>query len=85
MRGLDQPGGKLPLFDGVGRKVNRRIIEGCIENGWAEHWFFNPIKPDWIVCKLTPLGREMAEQAARQDTASESSSDTGSPSRSAPC
>jgi len=62
-RGLDQPGGKLPLFDPQGRKVNRRIVEACLERGWAEPWFHNPIKPDWIVCKLTPRGREIAGAA----------------------
>jgi hypothetical protein len=56
-RGLDQPGGKLPLFDHEGRPVSRRTIESCIAQGWAEPWFANPIKPDWLVCKLTPAGR----------------------------
>lgn len=56
-RGLDQPGGKLPLFDREGRPISRRTIESCIAQGWAEPWFANPIKPDWLVCKLTPAGR----------------------------
>jgi hypothetical protein len=25
--------------------------------GWAEPWFSNPIKPDWLVCRLTEAGR----------------------------
>jgi len=58
-RGLKQPGGKLPLFDGDGRRVSRRTVDACIEAGWAEHWFTNPIKPDWQVCKLTKAGRAM--------------------------
>ncbi len=58
-RGLDQPGGKLPLFDGEGRKVSERTVRACIEKGWAESWFANPIKPDWMVCKLTESGRTM--------------------------
>ena len=55
-RGLDQPGGKLPLFDGNGRRYTRKTVEACIANGWAERWFANPTKPDWLVCKLTPAG-----------------------------
>ena len=58
-RGLEQPGGKLPLFDGNGQRIDPRTIRSCIENGWAEPWFHNPIKPDWLVCKLTPAGRAM--------------------------
>lgn len=57
MRGLDQPGGKLPLFDLEGQKVSTRTVRFCIERGWAEPWFANPLKPDWLVCRLTPAGR----------------------------
>jgi len=53
-RGLDQPGGKLALFDENGREIPARTIRACIDAGWAEPWFSNPIKPDWLVCKLTP-------------------------------
>ncbi|WP_269581094.1 hypothetical protein [Roseibium sp. Sym1] len=53
-KGLDQPGGKLPLFDDQGREIPARTIRACIDAGWAEPWFSNPIKPDWLVCKLTP-------------------------------
>ncbi|HJT05884.1 MAG TPA: hypothetical protein VJ747_03100 [Stellaceae bacterium] len=59
-RGLDQPGGKLPLFDEYGQQVDARTIKSCIEQGWAEPWFSNPLKPDWLVCKLTPSGRAVA-------------------------
>jgi hypothetical protein len=57
-RGLSQPGGKLPLFDADGRAVAPRTIQACVANGWAEPWFRNPIKPDWLVCRLTDRGRE---------------------------
>jgi hypothetical protein len=57
-RGLGQPGGKLPLFDDQGREIPARTIRACIEGGWAEPWFSNPIKPDWLVCKLTPAAIE---------------------------
>ncbi|MDK9698225.1 MAG: hypothetical protein OEL76_17760 [Siculibacillus sp.] len=67
MRGLSQPGGKLPLFDADGREVAHETIRVCIARGWAEPWFANPIKPDWIVAKLTDEGYRLlgAEPPAR--------------------
>jgi len=56
-RGLDQAGGKLPLFDEEGREVDPRTIKSCMRQGWAEPWIANPIKPDWLVCRLTDTGR----------------------------
>ncbi|MDA1089383.1 MAG: hypothetical protein O3A85_03600 [Proteobacteria bacterium] len=56
-RGLDQAGGKLPLFDGDGQRISERTVLSCIEKGWAKPWFDNPIKPDWQVCGLTEAGR----------------------------
>ena len=56
MRGLGQPGGKLSLFDEDGREVPHKTIEACIAHGWAERWIANPVKPDWLVCRLTPAG-----------------------------
>lgn len=56
-RGLNQAGGKLPLFDAQGQQVCERTVHSCIEKGWAEPWFSNPLKPDWVVCKLTEAGR----------------------------
>ncbi len=55
-RGLSEPGGKLPLFDRDGRAVPRKTVESCIAHGWAEPWLANPIKPDWLVCRLTAEG-----------------------------
>ena len=57
LRGLGQPGGKLPLFDETGRQVSERTVRSCVEKGWAEPWFANPLKPDWLVCKITEAGR----------------------------
>ena len=51
-RGLTQAGGKLPLFDHNGREVSRKTIESCVAQGWATAWIPNPIKPDWLVCRL---------------------------------
>jgi len=59
-RGLNQPGGKLPLFDRNGQRVSRRAVKACVEHGWAEPWFSDPLKPDWLICKLTEEGRRLA-------------------------
>ncbi|MDE1147890.1 MAG: hypothetical protein PW843_14905 [Azospirillaceae bacterium] len=56
-RGLDQAGGKLPLFGTDGRKVGDATVRSCLAAGWAEPWFANPLKPDWLVCRLTDSGR----------------------------
>jgi len=71
-RGLTQPGGKLPLFDRDGREVPRKTVESCLAHGWAVPWVRNPIKPDWLVCRLTEagfrvLGREPAPDAPPSD------------------
>jgi hypothetical protein len=60
-RGLSQAGGKLPLFDMDGQIMAEDIVRGCLAGGWAEPWFNNPLKPDWLVCKLTAAGRRLAE------------------------
>jgi len=59
-RGLAQPGGKLPLFDLDGQAIAREVVRTCLKRGWAEPWFANPLKPDWLVCKLTEAGRRLA-------------------------
>ncbi len=58
-RGLNQPGGKLPLFDMDGQQIKDQTIRSCIKKGWCKPWGRNPIKPDWLVCKLTPAGRKV--------------------------
>ena len=35
-RALNQPGGKLPLFDDEGQAVDPKIIRACLANGWAK-------------------------------------------------
>ena len=64
-RGLREPGGKLPLFDRDGRQVPCKTVEACIAHGWAEPWTANPIKPDWLVCRLTPAGFRVLGAAPR--------------------
>ena len=59
-RGLTQAGGKLPLFDLDGQDVDAALVRRCVERGWAEPWFNNPLKPNWLVCKLTEAGRRIA-------------------------
>ncbi|KZL21377.1 hypothetical protein PsAD2_00668 [Pseudovibrio axinellae] len=58
-RGLNEAGGKLPLFDESGRQVPAATVRVCVAAGWAEPWFSNPLKPEWLVCKLTEKGREV--------------------------
>ena len=58
-RGLKQPGGKLPLFDKQGRAISPKTVRSCIAHGWAEPWFANPLKDDWLVCRLTENGRNL--------------------------
>ena len=62
-RGLVQAGGKLPLFDLDGQAVAAAIVRRCLARGWAEPWFSNPLKPDWLVCKLTESGRRLAAES----------------------
>ena len=59
-RGLGQPGGKLPLFNEDGQRISPRTVRVCLDRGWAQPWFWNAIKPDWLVCKLTGKGRSLA-------------------------
>ncbi len=61
--GLAQPGGELPLFDEVGQHYNARTVRACLDRGWAAPWIGNPLKPDWLVCKLTEAGRNALTQA----------------------
>ncbi len=56
--GLGQAGGKLPLFDNMGQEINAGVIRSCLKKGLAERWFANPLKPDWLICRLTQMGRE---------------------------
>ncbi|WP_417453180.1 hypothetical protein [Kiloniella sp.] len=69
-RGLDQAGGKLPLFDEHGQHYDVRMIQACIDHGWAEPWFSNALKPDWIVCKLTTKGRDFCHSDSRSSSPS---------------
>ena len=63
LSGLTQPGGKLPLFDREGQHIHPALIRACVAHGWAEPWFGNPMKPEWLVCKLTEKGRRVLDEA----------------------
>ena len=56
--GVKQPGGKLPLFDTRGQEISASLIQNCLKKGYAVRWFANPLKPDWLVCRLTDKGRK---------------------------
>lgn len=58
--GLNQAGGKLPLFDRDGQKIPGRTIRACLDAGWCRPWHKNPIEPSWLVCRLTEDGRSAA-------------------------
>jgi hypothetical protein len=47
----------LPLFDGEGQQISGRTVRACVDHGWAEPWRHNPIKPDWLICRITAEGR----------------------------
>ena len=61
--GLEQPGGKLPLFDRSGQRIPARTIRACMSAGWCDPWYANPIEPKWLVCKLTEDGRAVASNS----------------------
>lgn len=68
-RGVRQPGGKLPLFDLDGQEFEPAVIRRCVERGWAEPWFSNPLMPDWLVCRLTASGRALVERVLDPEAA----------------
>ncbi len=74
-RGLAQPGGKLPLFDVNGQRIKAQTIRSCMEKGWCEGWARNPIKPDWIVCKLTDAGRNAVTKTIKRPQKTEKPKD----------
>ena len=44
------------MFDRNGREIAKATIQACLTHGWAVPWIANPIKPDWLVCRLTEAG-----------------------------
>ena len=62
VRGLNQTGGKLPLFLDDGQRVSERTVKSCVQNGWAEPALKNPIRPGWQICRLTASGRKAVSE-----------------------
>lgn len=62
--GVDQPGGKLPLFDAKGSRVSADVIRSCVQAGLAEPWCVNPIQSETMICRLTEAGRKAIKQDA---------------------
>jgi hypothetical protein len=54
-RGLDRPGGSLPIFDQFGQRVSGRTVDSCVKRGWAETR--DEALRDWRLCQLTSAGR----------------------------
>jgi hypothetical protein len=57
--GLKQPGGKLPLYDEIGARIQADVISSCVKAGWAEPWAINPIRRETQICRLTDAGRQV--------------------------
>lgn len=62
LRGLAEPGGKLPIFDLNGQRISRQTIQSCLDKGWCEPWTKNPILPNWLVCRLTDKGKSVVSK-----------------------
>jgi hypothetical protein len=58
-RGLDRPGGSLPIFDHYGQRVSDRTVKSCVDRGWAESR--GKALKDWQMCQLTDAGREVLD------------------------
>lgn len=54
--GLDQPGGKLPLYDDYGNRISQSLIDSCLLNGWVEAWAGRPSGAPVRICRLTESG-----------------------------
>lgn len=55
--GLQQPGGKLPLYNEKGQRIAVELITACVEAGWAAPWAINPTRSDNQICRITDAGR----------------------------
>ena len=55
--GLTRPESRLALFDQFGEPIDRALVREAIRLGYAEPWFANPMRPEWMVCRLTARGR----------------------------
>lgn len=60
--GLQQPGGKLPLYDEKGLRIPAALIAACVQAGWAAPWAINPTRTDNQICRLTEAGRQVLQK-----------------------
>ena len=70
MRGWLQGGearedGRLALFDQFGEPIDRKVVKTAIASGFAEPWFASPMRPQWIVCRLTSKGQDFLSRPAK--------------------
>ncbi len=63
--GLDREDGRLAIFDMFGEPVNKSVIKSAIASGLAEPWFSSPMRPQWMVCRITPKGRAALSRFAK--------------------
>lgn len=62
--GLNQPGGKLPLYDAQGQRIPAAVIASCLQAGWVEPWVPSPTLTAVRVCRLTATGKAALEGEA---------------------
>ena len=55
--GLGREDGRLALFDSFGEPIDKAVVKTAIASGYAEPWFSSPMRPQWMVCRLTAKGR----------------------------
>ena len=63
--GLERPDGRLAIFDTFGEPVDKAVVKSAISLGLAEPWFSSPMRPQWMVCRLTAKGRVEASRSAK--------------------
>lgn len=65
-RGLNDEGGKLPLFDRHGQRIRRRTIKACLSHGWSKPMYKYMVQSDWQFCRLTAKGRKQLKSKTIQ-------------------
>jgi len=63
--GLTRDDGRLALFDQFGEPVDKNLIKSAIADGLVTPWFASPMSPQWLVCRLTPKGRDYVSRLAK--------------------
>jgi len=63
--GSQRTDGRLAMFDQFGEPVSKGVIKTAIASGLAEPWFSSPMRPQWMVCRITQKGREALRGSAK--------------------